>query len=110
MFNIFFGFVTASLFQGFKPNESSDTSPKRILEVGSGPVPVHVLSASRWGDQIICSDFLEQNRVKFNHWLKFGRQDDERWIPYAKYVAKLESEGYRDNLYQHIEYPGEILV
>lgn len=78
--------------------------PKRVLELGSGPVPVHLLSASRSKNEIICTDYLEQNRNKLNQWLSSDqKEEDDRWIPYAKYVAELESEGYARNLFKKFE-------
>lgn len=76
-------------------NTNTDGTEKRVLEVGSGPVPIHVLSASRWSKSIICSDFLEQNRQKLTAWLSAaGHEADERWLPYAQYVAQLENNEY----------------
>ena len=65
---------------------------KKILEVGSGPVPIYVMSASRWSNSIVCSDFLQQNREKLTQWLSAGREADEIWSSYARYIAQLESE------------------
>ncbi len=65
---------------------------KKVLEVGSGPVPIYVMSASRWSNSIVCSDFLQQNREKLTQWLSAGREADEIWSSYALYVAQLESE------------------
>lgn len=69
--------------------------PKRVLEIGSGPVPIHLISASRWSNDIVSSDFLEQNRLKFTQWLSAeSKEEDNRWLAYARYVAGLENDGY----------------
>lgn len=73
-------------------DKNTEGIAKKVLEVGSGPVPIYVISASQWTDWIVCSDFLEQNRQKLTDWLSAGRKADETWLSYARYVAKLESE------------------
>jgi nicotinamide N-methyltransferase/methyltransferase len=65
---------------------------KKVLEVGSGPVPIYVISASHWSNSIVCSDFLEQNREKLIQWLSAGHEEDGTWLSYAHFVAQLESE------------------
>ena len=64
----------------------------KVLEVGSGPVPIYVISASHWSNSIVCSDFLEQNREKLIQWLSAGPEEDGTWLSYAHFVAQLESE------------------
>ncbi|XP_046639230.1 nicotinamide N-methyltransferase-like [Daphnia pulicaria] len=74
---------------------------RRVLEIGSGPVPISMISASRWSEWIVCSDFLEQNRQNIKQWLLTmtatttsaapGRHDDdETWLPFFRYVTELE--------------------
>ena len=57
-------------------------------------MPIHIISASRRNNSVVSSDFLEQNRKQLSQWLSAGHEADERWLPYAQYVAQLESEGY----------------
>jgi nicotinamide N-methyltransferase/methyltransferase len=73
---------------------------RRVLEIGSGPVPISMISASRWSEWIVCSDFLEQNRKNIKQWLTMTtitstaapgrRDDDETWLPFFRYVTQLE--------------------
>jgi nicotinamide N-methyltransferase/methyltransferase len=80
---------------------------RRVLEIGSGPVPISMISASRWSEWIVCSDFLEQNRQNIKQWLLTmtatttstaaapGRHDDdETWLPFFRYVTELERAEY----------------
>lgn len=68
---------------------------RRVLEIGAGPVPIHMLSASRWTDWIIFSDYLDTNREKLMEWVNrpFSAVDYQ-WITSAQFVAKLEFEEY----------------
>lgn len=80
--------------------ESNDTSclsttTRDVLEIGSGPVPINMLSASRWSENIVSSDFLECNRDKMSQWLKKKHQDehneeDQVWLPFSTLVSHLE--------------------
>ncbi len=79
---------------------------RRVLEIGSGPVPISMISASRWCEWIVCSDFLEQNRQRIKQWLMTasaqppptpptpGQKHDETWLPFFRYVAQLERAEY----------------
>ncbi|KAK4007523.1 hypothetical protein OUZ56_012680 [Daphnia magna] len=81
-----------------KKNEKKTKEKRRVLEIGSGPVPVSMISASSWSEWIVCSDFLEQNRQNIKHWLTMmtaatpapGRHEVETWLPFFQYVAELE--------------------
>lgn len=75
---------------------------RRVLEIGSGPVPISMISASRWCEWIVCSDFLEQNRQKIKQWLAIASppgHHDETWLPFFRYVAQLERAEYFSFLY-----------
>ncbi|XP_046642226.1 nicotinamide N-methyltransferase-like [Daphnia pulicaria] len=85
-------FCLKNLHQFFEQECGENKNRKKVLEVGSGPVPLYVMSASRWSNSIVCSDFLQQNREKLTQWLSDGREADEIWSSYALYVAQLESE------------------
>lgn len=70
---------------------------RRVLEIGSGPVPISMISASRWCEWIVCTDFLEQNRQKIKQWLATASppgRHDETWLPFFRYVAQLERAEY----------------
>ncbi|XP_057375410.1 nicotinamide N-methyltransferase-like [Daphnia carinata] len=81
-----------------KKHEKRAKEKRRVLEIGSGPVPISMISASRWCEWIVCSDFLEQNRQKIKQWLMTanaqppppGQKHDETWLPFFRYVAQLE--------------------
>jgi hypothetical protein len=82
-------------------NETKKKEGRRVLEIGSGPVPISMISASRWSEWIVCSDFLEQNRQNIKQWLTMtaitstapGRHD-ETWLPFFRYVTELERAEY----------------
>ena len=80
--------------------EEAEKRLRRVLEIGSGPVPISMISASLWCEWIVCSDFLEQNRQKIKQWLMTNTvvqppgRHDETWLPFFKYVAQLERAEY----------------
>ncbi|XP_069598006.1 nicotinamide N-methyltransferase-like isoform X1 [Ranitomeya imitator] len=60
-----------------------------LLDFGTGPTIYQLLSACEVFDEIIVSDFLEQNRVEFQKWLKKD-PDAFDWTHIIKYVCDLE--------------------
>ncbi|XP_075134594.1 nicotinamide N-methyltransferase-like [Leptodactylus fuscus] len=62
---------------------------KTLLDFGTGPSIYQLLSACEVFDKIIVSDFLEQNRIEFQKWLK---KDPEAfdWTHIIKFVCELE--------------------
>jgi len=84
------------LLTGKAVHEGCGPATKNVLEFGSGPVPILMLSASRWSDNIISSDYSETSRLKLSQWLqlenKKSDQEDLFWLPFARFVHKLEQE------------------
>lgn len=67
------------------------STTRDVLEIGSGPVPISMLSASRWSEWIVCSDFLERNRLKMSQWLTKQHDEEDRvWLPFSTFVHQLE--------------------
>ncbi|XP_063291694.1 nicotinamide N-methyltransferase-like [Pelobates fuscus] len=84
-------FVIKNLHEIFSTGEIvGDT----LIDFGAGPAIYDLLSACEVYKNIITSDFLEQNRVELNKWLK---KDPEAfdWTPVVKLVCELE--GNSDN-------------
>jgi len=75
-------------------NTNCGATTKNVLEIGSGPVPVQLLSASRWSKNIVSSEFIEVNRLQLSQWLKLETQyshaEDLIWFPFSDFVFKLE--------------------
>jgi hypothetical protein len=67
-----------------------------------------MISASRHSKFIVASDFLELNRDKMVQWLAGGSiikdvQQDQTWLPFSRYVARLERLEYDAPSYTMIE-------
>ncbi|XP_072283011.1 nicotinamide N-methyltransferase-like [Pyxicephalus adspersus] len=60
-----------------------------LIDFGAGPSIYHLLSACEAFNNIITSDFLQQNREQLEKWL---RKDPNAfdWTPIVKYVCELE--------------------
>ncbi|XP_064620546.1 indolethylamine N-methyltransferase-like [Lineus longissimus] len=61
----------------------------RLLDVGSGPCIHSVISTGSRCSEIVCSDFVEQNRDEILRWVN-GAIDAHNWEPVFQYVCKLE--------------------
>ncbi|XP_035687726.1 nicotinamide N-methyltransferase-like [Branchiostoma floridae] len=62
---------------------------KRLLDIGTGPSILSVLSASKYFSDITCSDYLEVCREELQKWVD-GDPDAFDWGAYFRYVSKLE--------------------
>ncbi|XP_042300366.1 nicotinamide N-methyltransferase-like, partial [Sceloporus undulatus] len=60
-----------------------------LIDIGSGPSIYQLLSACESFQEIIATDFLEENQEEMQKWLK---KDPEAfdWTPMVKYVCQLE--------------------
>uniref|UniRef100_A0A8C5PZ12 Nicotinamide N-methyltransferase n=1 Tax=Leptobrachium leishanense TaxID=445787 RepID=A0A8C5PZ12_9ANUR len=79
-------FVLKNLHELFSSGEvKGDT----MIDIGSGPTIYHLLSACEVFENIITSDFLEQNREQLKKWL---RKDPDMldWSKVAQMVCDLE--------------------
>ncbi|KAG9464300.1 hypothetical protein GDO78_020165, partial [Eleutherodactylus coqui] len=63
-----------------------------LLDFGTGPTIYQLLSACEVFDNIIVSDFVEQNRAEFQKWLKKD-PDAFDWTHIIKFVCELEGNG-----------------
>ncbi|XP_063799298.1 nicotinamide N-methyltransferase-like isoform X2 [Pseudophryne corroboree] len=61
-----------------------------LIDFGAGPTIYHLLSACEVFNNIITSDFLEQNRREVQKWLRKDL-DAFDWTPIVKYVCELEN-------------------
>ncbi|CAN8004643.1 unnamed protein product, partial [Ixodes hexagonus] len=62
---------------------------KTLLEVGTGPSPYNVLSASKQFRHIVLSDLVDLNRVELEKWLR-DSEDAIDWTQRAEQVAAWE--------------------
>ncbi|XP_077106063.1 indolethylamine N-methyltransferase-like [Ranitomeya variabilis] len=84
-------FVLQNLYETFT---SGNVKGGTLIDFGAGPTIYHLLSACEVFDNIITSDFLEQNRTQLKKWL---RKDSKAldWTHVIKFVCELE--GNREN-------------
>ena len=76
--------------------QSLSTSGLKILDYGTGPAIMSVISASRNASEIVLSDYAESNREALRKWL---RKDSTAfdWSPYFDHVVqKLEGKGEKE--------------
>ena len=77
------------LYQSYK---STDEQLK-ILDVGTGPVIAHTISAAPHASEIVLSEYTEANRKALLQWLKKDPKAYD-WFPYFKHVVvDLEGKG-----------------
>ncbi|XP_077161293.1 nicotinamide N-methyltransferase-like isoform X2 [Paroedura picta] len=62
-----------------------------LIDIGSGPSIYQLLSACECFQEIIATDYTDQNREEMQRWLRKepGAFD---WSPYVKYVCELEGD------------------
>ncbi|KAM4702984.1 nicotinamide N-methyltransferase-like [Rhinophrynus dorsalis] len=65
---------------------------ENLIEIGSGPVLYHILSACERFNKIYLTDYFEANLQEIEKWLK-GDKNAFDWTPYFKFVCDLESNG-----------------
>ncbi|XP_063799296.1 nicotinamide N-methyltransferase-like isoform X2 [Pseudophryne corroboree] len=80
-------FVLRNLHETFAPGRVEGDI---LIDFGAGPTIYHLLSACEVFNNIITSDFLEQNRRELQKWLKKD-PDAFDWTPIVKYVCELEN-------------------
>ncbi|XP_068096904.1 indolethylamine N-methyltransferase-like [Hyperolius riggenbachi] len=85
-------FVLKNLHETFT---SGEIKGDLLIDFGAGPTIYHLLSACEVFSNIITSDFLEQNRIQLQKWL---RKDPDAldWTHIVKFVCELE--GNSENL------------
>ncbi|XP_077993942.1 nicotinamide N-methyltransferase-like [Glandiceps talaboti] len=64
----------------------------RFLEVGSGPIILHMITASAKFSEIVCADYAKQNRREVEKWVK-SEHDALDWSQYFHYVCEREGNG-----------------
>ncbi|KAI8480430.1 hypothetical protein Bbelb_418430 [Branchiostoma belcheri] len=62
---------------------------KRLLDIGTGPSVLSVLSASKYFSDITCSDYLPVCREELQRWVD-GDPEAFDWGAYFRYISKLE--------------------
>jgi hypothetical protein len=62
---------------------------KTLLEVGGGPVIYPLISASSKVDEIVFSEFIEENRQAVKNWIQKDPSAFD-WSPYFKMIAEME--------------------
>ena len=64
----------------------STASKLRILDVGTGPVIAHTISAAPHASEIVLSEYSEANREALLQWLKNDPKSHD-WTPFFKHVV-----------------------
>ncbi|XP_013398926.1 indolethylamine N-methyltransferase-like [Lingula anatina] len=72
---------------------TGDINGDRLLDLGSGPVISNHISAAKWFNELIFSDYAPGNRDALRKW-KNNDVDAFDWDPAFKYVAALEGDVY----------------
>ncbi|KAJ8368553.1 hypothetical protein SKAU_G00085810 [Synaphobranchus kaupii] len=69
---------------------SGNIKGSRLIDIGSGPTIHGLISASKYFEEIMVSDFTDSNRREIEKWLnkEEGRFD---WSPTIQFVCELES-------------------
>ncbi|XP_075047229.1 indolethylamine N-methyltransferase-like [Mixophyes fleayi] len=80
-------FVLRNLHETFAPGRVEGDI---LIEFGAGPTIYNLLSACEVFNNIITSDFLEQNRIQLQKWLRKD-SDAFNWSHVVKVVCELEA-------------------
>ncbi|XP_043099776.1 nicotinamide N-methyltransferase [Puntigrus tetrazona] len=88
----FLTFVLRCLSKLFSAGEHRG---KRLIDVGSGPSIHSVLSACGHYDEIVLSDFAQNNRREIEKWLN-NQEGSLDWKPVLQYVCELEGKSPSD--------------
>ncbi|XP_055068489.2 nicotinamide N-methyltransferase [Misgurnus anguillicaudatus] len=88
----FLTFVLRSLSRVFSTGEHKG---KLLIEVGSGPNIHSVLSACEHYDEIVLSDFADNNRREIEKWL-INQEGCVDWTPILKHVCELDGKSPSD--------------
>jgi len=78
-------FLLKQLHDFYQSYKSTDEKLK-ILDVGSGPVVAHTISAAPQASEIVLSEYAEANREALLQWLKNDPQSHD-WTPFFKHVV-----------------------
>ncbi|XP_030635957.1 nicotinamide N-methyltransferase [Chanos chanos] len=82
----FLTFVLQSLSKTFS---SGKYRGRTLIDVGSGPTIHSVISASKYFDEFVLSDYTDRNRKEIEKWLK-AEEGCFNWKPVIQYVCELE--------------------
>ncbi|XP_013381946.1 nicotinamide N-methyltransferase-like [Lingula anatina] len=63
---------------------------QRLLDIGTGPSLINLISASRCFEEIYLSDFSTANRNALKKWQKKEERETWSWESFFRHVAKLE--------------------
>ncbi|XP_068129890.1 nicotinamide N-methyltransferase-like [Hyperolius riggenbachi] len=84
--NEYLQFVLTNLAEIFN---SGKVKGETLIDISSGPTIYQLLSACEAFENIIASDFTDQNREVFKAWLT-NQPEAFNWSPVVKYVCQLE--------------------
>lgn len=73
-----------------------------LIDFGAGPAIYQLLSACKVFNNIITSDFLEQNRIQLQKWLR-NDPDAFDWTKIVKFVCELEGNSDSESCKKKIE-------
>lgn len=82
-------FVTFVLCQLSKTFSSGKYRGKRLIEVGTGPTIHTLISACEYFEEIVVSDFVDNNRKEIQKWLK-AEEGCFDWNAHIQFVCDLE--------------------
>nr|XP_055068490.1 nicotinamide N-methyltransferase-like [Misgurnus anguillicaudatus] len=88
----FRSFVLRSFSRIFSTGEHKG---QRLIDVGSGPNIHSVLSACQHYDEIVLSDFVDNNRREIEKWLK-NQDGCLDWTSVVQYICELEGKSPSD--------------
>lgn len=87
-------FFIRNLHEIFQLDVVKGLPGRRFLDLGSGPVIIYLISASRWAKEIYPSEFSTQNLLELRKWHR-GDDDALDFTEFFTYVNTLE--GHKDN-------------
>ena len=83
------GHETDQVLKFYHSTYEAEKPDGRLVEIGGGPTIYQLISASKWVDEILFSEYLEANRNAVSLWLKRSPAAFD-WKPYFKKICLLE--------------------
>ncbi|XP_013419727.1 nicotinamide N-methyltransferase [Lingula anatina] len=82
--------ITAIMNRLHEVYSTGNIKGQRLLDIGTGPSLVNLISASRCFEEIYLSDFSTANRDALKKWQKKEERETWSWESFFRHVAKLE--------------------
>ncbi|XP_064158167.1 indolethylamine N-methyltransferase-like [Anguilla rostrata] len=82
----FLPFVLQKLHETFS---SGNIKGKKLIDIGCGPTIHGIISASKYFEEIVVSDFTDSNRREIEKWLR-NEEGCFDWRPTIEFVCELE--------------------